>query len=125
MRTTSALRLLLHLPAMLVVLAGVMAAQSPNTGSMIVVVTDQSRAVVTVYGTVEGVRADPQIGRSFENAQIEETPVLGRKLSTVPLLNSAFRPAKGTGDLFVNQTYVASGAGSRRTLTTTLDGANN
>src|SRR5215468_1306181 len=82
-------------------------------------------AEVTVYGTVEGVRADPQIGRSFENAQIAETPILGRKLSTVPLLNSAFRQAKGTGDLFVNQTYVATGAGSRRTLTTTLDGANN
>ena len=82
-------------------------------------------AEVTVYGTVEGVRAEPQIGRSFENAQIEETPILGRKLSSVPLLNSAFRQAKGTGDLFVNQTYVATGAGSRRTLTTTLDGANN
>src|SRR5262249_24814023 len=82
-------------------------------------------AEVTVYGTVEGVRADPVIGRSFENSQIEDTPVLGRKLSTIPLLNSAFRQAKGTGDLFVNQTYVATGAGSRRTLTTTLDGANN
>jgi hypothetical protein len=82
-------------------------------------------AEVTVYGTVEGVRADPVIGRSFESSQIEDTPVLGRKLSTIPLLNSAFRQAKGTGDLFVNQTYVATGAGSRRTLTTTLDGANN
>src|SRR5689334_5755525 len=84
-----------------------------------------STAEVTVYGTVEDIHAKPQIGRSYENAQIEETPILGRKLSSVPLLNSAFRQAKGTGDLFVNQTYVATGAGSRRTLTTTLDGANN
>src|SRR5262249_23737396 len=76
-------------------------------------------------GTVEGVRADPEIGLSFEGSQIEETPVLGRKLSSIPLLNSAFRQAKGTGDLFVNQTYVATGAGSRRTTTTTVDGANN
>jgi hypothetical protein len=83
------------------------------------------KAEVTVYGTVEGVRADPQIGLSFESSQIEETPVLGRKLSSIPLLNSAFRQAKGTGDLFVNQTYVATGAGSRRTTTTTVDGANN
>ena len=83
------------------------------------------RAEVTVYGTLEGVRSDPQIGLSFESSQIEETPVLGRKLSTIPLLNSAFRQAKGTGDLFVNQTYVATGAGSRRTITTTVDGANN
>ena len=80
---------------------------------------------MTVYGTVEGVRADPQIGRSFESAQIDETPVLGRKLSSITLLNSAFRQAKGTGDLFVNQTYVATGAGSRRATTTMLDGANN
>src|SRR5204863_1900878 len=33
--------------------------------------------------------------------------------------------AKGPGDLFVNQTYFATGAGSRRTTTVTLDGANN
>jgi hypothetical protein len=82
-------------------------------------------ADVTVYGTTEGVRADPQIGRRFDTRQIDETPILGRKLSTLPLLNSAFRQGKGTGDLFVNQTYFITGAGSRRTTTFTLDGANN
>ena len=80
---------------------------------------------VTVYGTALGVRADPQIGRSLDSAQIDETPILGRKVSSLPLLNSAFRQAKGTGDLFVNQIYFVTGAGSRRTTTTTLDGANN
>src|SRR5204863_905396 len=55
----------------------------------------------------------------------DETPILGRKLSTLPLLNSAFRQGKGTGDLFVNQTYFITGAGSRRATTFTLDGANN
>ena len=84
-----------------------------------------SRAEVTVFGSTEGVRSDPEIGVSYEAAQLDETPVLGRKLSSITLLNSAFRSAKGTGDLFVNQTYVATGAGSRRTITTTLDGANN
>ncbi len=79
---------------------------------------------VTVFGTTEGVRADPQIGRRIESWQIDETPILGRKLSTLPLLNSAFRQGKGTGDLFVNQTYFVTGAGSRRTTTFTLDGAN-
>ncbi len=83
------------------------------------------KAEVTVYGTTEGVRADPEIGRRLDSPQIDETPILGRKASTVPLLNSAFRQAKGTGDLFVNQTYYVTGAGSRRTTTTTLDGANN
>jgi hypothetical protein len=80
---------------------------------------------VTVYGTAEGVRADPQIGRRLDSLQIDETPILGRKLTTVPLLNSAFRQAKGTGDLFVNQTYFVTGVGGRRQTTVTLDGANN
>jgi len=82
-------------------------------------------AEVTVFGTTEGVRSDPQIGRRFDSKQIDETPILGRKLSTLPLLNSAFRQGKGTGDLFVNQTFVVTGAGSRRATTFTLDGANN
>ena len=83
------------------------------------------RSEVTVYGTAEGVRADPQIGGRLESAQIDETPILGRKVSTLPLLNSAFRQAKGTGDLFVNATYFVTGAGSRRTTTVTIDGVNN
>jgi hypothetical protein len=82
-------------------------------------------AEVTVYGTAEGVRADPQVGLPLAPEQINETPILGRKVSTLPLLNSAFRQGKGTGDLFVNQTYFITGAGSRRTTTFTLDGANN
>lgn len=82
-------------------------------------------AEVTVYGTAQGVRADPQIGRRLDTRQIDETPILGRKITSLPLLNSAFRQAKGTGDLFVNATYFITGAGSRRTTTFTLDGANN
>jgi len=82
-------------------------------------------AEVTIYGTVEGVRADPQIGLPLPSGQINETPILGRKVSNLPLLNSAFRQGKGTGDLFVNQIYFITGAGSRRTTTVTLDGANN
>ena len=71
-------------------------------------------AEVTVFGTAEGVRANPQIGLPLPSTQIDETPILGRKTSTLPLLNSAFRQGKGTGDLFVNQTYFITGAGSRR-----------
>jgi len=84
-----------------------------------------TNAEVTVYGTAEGVRADPQVGLPLTTDQINETPILGRKASTLPLLNSAFRQGKGTGDLFVNQTYFITGAGSRRSTTFTLDGANN
>jgi len=80
---------------------------------------------VTVYGTTEGVRTTPQIGLPLRSEQINETPLLGRKTSSLPLLNSAFRQGKGTGDLFVNQTYFITGVGSRRSTTFTLDGASN
>src|SRR5262245_58676727 len=83
------------------------------------------KAEVIVYGAAEGVRADPQIGRRLDSPQIDETPILGRKATTLPLLNSAFRQAKGTGDLFVNATYFVTGVGGRRQTTVLLDGANN
>jgi hypothetical protein len=84
-----------------------------------------SKSEVTVYGTAEGVRADAQIGLRLESPQIDETPILGRKVTTLPLLNAAFRQGKGTGDLFVNATYFIAGVGSRRATTFTLDGASN
>jgi hypothetical protein len=89
------------------------------------VVAGGGQSEVTVFGTTEGVRADPQIGLPLESKRIDELPVLGRKVSTLPLLNSAFRQGKGTGDLFVNQTYFITGVGSRRATTIVLDGASN
>jgi hypothetical protein len=100
--------------------------RSGETATLKVTLLPGSQAAeVTVFGTTEGVHANPQIGLSLPNTQIDETPILGRKVSTLPLLNSAFRQGKGTGDLFVNQMYFITGAGSRRTTTVTLDGANN
>ncbi len=83
------------------------------------------QAEVIVYGTIEGVRADPQIGRRLDSPVIDELPILGRKATTLPLFNAAFRQGKGTGDLFVNATYFITGVGSRRATTFTLDGASN
>jgi hypothetical protein len=83
------------------------------------------QAEVTVYGTNQGVRADSQIGGRLDGPTIDETPILGRKLTTLPLFNSAFRQGKGTGDLFVNATYFITASGSRRTTTFMLDGASN
>ena len=78
---------------------------------------------VTVYGTVEGIRSDPQLGTRLDSERIDETPVLGRKITSLPLLNAAFRSGKGTGDLFVNATYFVSGAGGRRQASYAVDGA--
>ena len=83
------------------------------------------KAEVTVFGTSDGVRANPLIGLPLNGQRIDETPILGRKSTTLPLLNSAFRTGKGLGDLFVNATYFVTGVGSRRATTFTLDGANN
>jgi hypothetical protein len=80
---------------------------------------------VTVYGTNQGVRADPQIGRRIDSETVDATPILGRKITSLPLFSSAFRQGKGTGDLFVNATYFVTASGSRRTTTYMLDGASN
>jgi hypothetical protein len=84
-----------------------------------------AKADVIVFGTAEGVRANPLIGLPVNGQRIDETPILGRKSTSLPLLNSAFRSGKGLGDLFVNATYFVTGVGSRRATTFTLDGANN
>ena len=78
---------------------------------------------VTVYGTASGVRNDPELGTRLDADRIEETPLLGRKISYLPLLNAAFRPARGTGDLFLNSIYFVTGAGGRREADFVVDGA--
>ncbi len=70
-------------------------------------------------------RADAQIGRRLDSRDDRRDADPRPQDQPLPLLNSAFRQAKGTGDLFVNATYFVTGAGSRRTTTFTLDGANN
>ncbi|HEY2738237.1 MAG TPA: carboxypeptidase-like regulatory domain-containing protein, partial [Thermoanaerobaculia bacterium] len=85
--------------------------------------TAQINAEITVFGTTEGVRSDsPQLGTRFDTEKLQETPVLGRKLTSLPLLNSAVRPARGTGDLFLNNTLFVIDGGGRRQPTYTIDG---
>jgi outer membrane receptor for ferrienterochelin and colicin len=88
--------------------------------------TLQAQAVaaeITVFGTAEGVQADsPQLGTRFDNEKLQETPVVGRKLTSLPLLNSAVRSARGTGDLFLNETLFVVDGGGRRQTTYSVDG---
>jgi hypothetical protein len=72
---------------------------------------------VQVLGSVGSVRADSaELGTPLGLHQIESTPVLNRRLSTLPLLDSSVRPARGTGDLFLNNTlWVINGSGRRQT----------
>jgi outer membrane receptor protein involved in Fe transport len=79
---------------------------------------------VTVYGTAGGVQSDsPQLGTRLDQRKIEETPILGRKLTNLPFLNSAVRPARGTGDLFLNNTLFVINGNGRRQTTFTIDGS--
>lgn len=78
---------------------------------------------VTVYGTAAGVRSDsPELGTRLDEHALREVPVFGRKLTTLPLLNSAVRPARGTGDLFLNNTLFVINGGGRRQTTYAIDG---
>jgi outer membrane receptor protein involved in Fe transport len=78
---------------------------------------------VRVTGTADAVRGDaPQLGTRFDTLKVENTPLLGRKLTSLPLLNSAVRPARGTGDLFLNETLSVIDGGGRRQTTYTVDG---
>jgi outer membrane receptor protein involved in Fe transport len=79
---------------------------------------------VTVYGTTEHVRSDsPELGTRLDDVALRTIPVFGRKLTSLPLLNSAVRPARGTGDLFLNNTLFVINGGGRRQTTIALDGA--
>ena len=78
---------------------------------------------VTVFGTATGVRSDPQLGMRLDAQEIEQVPILGRKITSLPLLNAAFRSGKGTGDLFINATYFVTGVGGRREASYAVDGA--
>lgn len=83
-----------------------------------------SHSEVTVFGTTEGVRSDsPQLSTRLDLQKIDNTPIFGRKVTSLPLLNSAVRPARGTGDLFLNNTlFVINGSGRRQT-SFTIDGS--
>lgn len=79
---------------------------------------------VTVYGTTQGIRSDePQLGVTLDSEKIEQTPIVGRKFTNIPLLDSAVKPSIQTGDTFLNNTlFVVNGSGRRQT-TYSLDGS--
>ncbi len=80
-------------------------------------------AAITVFGTAAGVESgSPQLGNRFDAGKIQETPLNGRKLTSLPLLNSAVRSARGTGDLFLGETLFVINGGGRRQATYTVDG---
>jgi Carboxypeptidase regulatory-like domain len=72
---------------------------------------------VTVTGVVGEVRGDePQLGDRLDSSQMEEIPLLNRRITYLPLLNAADRQAINQGDVFMNQDlFTTNGAGRRQT----------
>jgi outer membrane receptor protein involved in Fe transport len=84
----------------------------------------QDRSLVTVSGTPDSVNTEnTQLENRFDLAKINNTPIFGRKLSTLPLLDSAVRGARGTGDLFLSNTLFVINGGGRRQVTYSVDNA--
>jgi Carboxypeptidase regulatory-like domain/TonB dependent receptor len=78
---------------------------------------------VTVTGVVGEVRTDgPQIGDRLDSRQMEETPLLSRRITYLPLLNAANRPAINQGDVFMNQNLFTTNGAGRRQTTFEVDG---
>jgi Carboxypeptidase regulatory-like domain/TonB dependent receptor len=80
---------------------------------------------VTVTGAVGEVRTDgPQLGDRLDAQQMEDTPLLNRRITYLPLLNAANRQAINQGDVFMNQNmFTTNGAGRRQTWFE-IDGSN-
>ena len=74
------------------------------------------QAEITVTGTAGEVRTDePELGNRLGQTQIEETPLLNRRITYLPLLNAANRPALNQGDAFMNQNlFTTNGSGRRQ-----------
>jgi hypothetical protein len=72
---------------------------------------------IEVSGTPDSVNTtDNTLETRLDLEKIDDTPVFGRKVTTLPLLDSSVRPARGTGDLFLNNTlFVINGTGRRQT----------
>ncbi|MFP5231860.1 MAG: carboxypeptidase regulatory-like domain-containing protein [Acidobacteriota bacterium] len=72
---------------------------------------------VTIKGDANQVRIDePQLGDRLGESEMDQTPLLNRRITYLPLLDAANRPAINQGDLFMNQDlFTTNGAGRRQT----------
>ncbi|MGH9615964.1 MAG: TonB-dependent receptor [Acidobacteriaceae bacterium] len=85
----------------------------------------ENRTRVVVTGTVNALRADsPQLGDTLGALEMQETPLLNRRITYLPLLNSANRPAINQGDAFMNQDLFTTNGSGRRQTWFEIDGGN-
>jgi hypothetical protein len=79
---------------------------------------------VTVTGIAGEVSADqPQLGTGLGPTEVQETPLLNRRITALPLLNAANRPAISQGDIFMNQFLFTTNGSGRRQAWFEVDGS--
>jgi hypothetical protein len=79
---------------------------------------------IVVTGAAGEVRGDePQLGDRLGSVQIEQTPLLNRRITYLPLLNAANRPALNQGDAFMNQNLFTTNGSGRRQTAWVVDGS--
>jgi hypothetical protein len=80
---------------------------------------------LTVEGTANDVRIDqPQSGIRLSQIQMEQTPLSNRRITFLPLLSAANRPAIDQGDIFMNQNLFTTNGAGRRQAWFEVDGSN-
>ncbi|MGA3015856.1 MAG: TonB-dependent receptor [Bryobacteraceae bacterium] len=79
---------------------------------------------VTVTGAVGEVRTDqPQLGQLLDTTQMDATPLLGNRITYLPMLNAANRPAINQGDVFMNENLFTTNGAGRREAWFEVDGS--
>lgn len=83
------------------------------------------QAQVTVTGAVGEVRTDePQLGIHISAAEAQEMPLYNRRITYLPLLEAANRPAINQGDIFMNEDLFTTNGTGRRQTWFEVDGVN-
>lgn len=81
----------------------------------------QSEVLVT--GTAGEIRTDePQLGDRLGQEQLQEMPLPNSRITYLPLLNAANRPAINQGDVFMNQDLFTTNGSGRRQTAWVVDG---
>ncbi len=84
-----------------------------------------SQTEITVTGSLNAVRTDSaQLGETLGAAEMEQTPLLNRRITYLPLLNAANHPAINQGDEFMNQNLFTTNGSGRRQTWFEIDGGN-
>ncbi len=84
-----------------------------------------SQTQVTVTGTVGAVRTDePQLGIHISALEAQEIPLYNERITYLPLLEAANRPAINQGDIFMNEDLFTTNGTGRRQTWFEADGSN-